>query len=344
MSESVLARLIDPRPLSSRDARTTFDALTTPTATDTDRAAVLLALTLRRMDPEELAKFAREMQRRAVRFPLPPQDRPVDLCGSGGARTPSFNISTVSAFVVAAAGVPVVKHGNRSSRGLCGSSDLLEALGLPVTTSLPFSRATYRTARLAFLHAPLYHPATHAVRAARTALAIPTVFNHLGPLTNPARISSQLVGVADRVTAERAVRVLARLGRRRAMAITSVEGCDEFSPRGTTYAYLWNRGHYSARAIRADEFLPSDDRRGGWGALSPDAAAEEARRLLAGGGGARRGSILLTAGAALWVAGAARTMRNGVERARESLDSGRAESVLHRMESLAVRYRPEGAP
>lgn len=344
MNPTTLSRLIDPSPLSPRDARSTFDALVAPASTDTDRAALLLALALRSSTPVELALFAREMQRRAVPFPLPRGDRPVDLCGSGGARTPSFNISTVSAFVVAAAGVPVVKHGNRSSRGLCGSSDLLEALGLPVTTSSSFARETYRAVRLAFLHAPLYHPSTRAVAAARKTVGIPTVFNQLGPLSNPARIPYQLVGVGDRRSAERAVQVLARLGRRRAMAVTSAEGCDEFSPRGMTYAFVWNDGTFSRRTIRAKDLLPSEDRRGDWSSLPPREAAEEARRLLAGGGGARRGSVLLTAGAALWTASAARTLPDGVARAREALDSGRAESLLDTMSEIGARHRSDRTP
>jgi anthranilate phosphoribosyltransferase len=248
-------------------------------------------------------------------------------------------VSTVSAFVVAAAGVPVVKHGNRSSRGPCGSSDLLEALGLPVTESLAFGRETYRQARLAFLHAPLYHPATRAVAAARRAVGTPTLFNQLGPLSNPARISYQLVGVADIETAECAARVLRNLGRRRAMAMTSREGCDEFSPRGETRAVLWTGRRLVRRSTCAADLLPPEDRTGRWGALPAEAAAEEARRVLAGGGGARRGSVLLTAGAALWIAGAARDHADGVARAREALDSGRAERILEELVAIGRSYR-----
>jgi len=344
MNEPLLSRLVDPSPLTPRVARATFDALASPGATDTDRAALLLALALRKLSVEELAQFAREMQRRAVPFPVPSGDRPLDLCGSGGARVPSFNVSTVSAFVVAASGIPVVKHGNRSSRGPCGSSDLLEALGLPVSHSTAFALASYRRFRLAFLHAPLFHPSTAAVAAARRAVGIPTVFNQLGPLTNPARIRYQLVGVADQPTAERAVRVLARLGRRRAMAVTSAEGCDEFSPKRTTYGYRWSNGRFSRRSIDPATLLAAEDRRGEWGAIPPPLAAEEARRVLAGGGGARRGSVLLTAGAALWVADAANSLSDGVERARDALDSGRAERLLDQMLTLARRYRRGPSP
>ncbi|HXQ78953.1 MAG: anthranilate phosphoribosyltransferase [Thermoplasmata archaeon] len=339
MIASLLGRLLQARPLSAAETRTTFDSLLSSRTSDLERTAVLVALAARPTTAPELTQFVREFERRAVPFRVPSGDHPIDLCGSGGARTPSFNVSTVSAFVVAAAGAPVVKHGNRSARGPCGSSDLLEALGLPVVESIPFARATYRKMRLAFLHAPLFHPATRAAGAARRALGIPTVFNQLGPLSNPAHVPFQVVGVADLPTAVRTAEVMKRLGRRRAMAVTSAEGCDEFSPKRETEAVVLSDGRLTRRTIFAKDLLPPEDRRGSWGPLPPDDAAEEARRILAGGGGARRGSVLLTAGAALWVAGAVRRLSEGVERSRAALDSGDAETILARMTDVAARFR-----
>lgn len=341
MIAAVLSRVLDPARFTTHDAAAIFDALLAPEANDAERAALLVALAARKPTSIELAEFAREMRRRAVPFAVPAGDRPIDLCGSGGAPTPSFNVSTVAAIVVAAAGERVVKHGNRSSQGPCGSSDLLEALGLPVTESLPFARASYRKLGIAFLHAPLYHPATRAVAAARRTLGIPTLFNQLGPLSNPARIPFQLVGVPDLPSAVRAAEALGRLGRWRAMSVTSVEGCDEFSPKLMTRAVVWDRGHLSRRTWDARDYLPPEDRKGDWGALLPGAAAEETRRILAGGGGARRGSVLLTAGAAIWVARAVPRFEAGVERAREALDSGRAETMLGSLVELATGYRSE---
>ena len=339
----VLARLLDRRPLTPPEVRRTFDVLVAARSNDAVRVAVLVGLIARPPSVAELAEFAQEMRRRAVPFPVPAGDRPLDLCGSGGARTPSFNVSTVSAFVVAAAGVAVVKHGNRSSRGPCGSSDLLEALGLPVIESREFARATYRAYRLAFLHAPLYHPATRAVVPARKALGLPTVFNELGPLSNPARISYQLVGVGDPVAAARAAAVLSHLGRERAVSVTSSEGCDEFSPQHSTYVFEQAGGRVVRTIVYARDLLEADDRRGAWGPLPPRDAANEARRILAGGGGARRGAVLLTAGAGLWVAGSAPNLAEGVGRAREVLDSGKAEDLLDNVSTVSSRFRQEGA-
>ncbi len=339
-----LARLLDATPLSRRAAGATFDALLAPTATDAERAAILVALAARDVDANELAAFALEMRRRARPFPLPAGDRPVDLCGSGGAPRPSYNISTVSAFVVAAAGVPVVKHGNRSARGPCGSSDLLEALGLPVTTDVGFAHASYERCRLAFLHAPLFHPAARAVAEARRLIGIPTLFNRLGPLSNPAAVPFQVVGVPSVESAHRVAAALSRLGVRRGLAMTSSEGCDEFSPRGTTTAVVWDADGTRTIRVRAKELLPTEDRRGDWGPLPPPAAAEEARRLLAGGGGARRGSVLLTSGAAIWRSGAAASLALGVERAREALDDGRAEERFASVLAIARERRGPGRP
>jgi anthranilate phosphoribosyltransferase len=335
---SELARLLDLRPLSAAEVRRSFDVLLHPTTDDAGRAALLVALTARPRSVEELVRFAFELRRRARPFPVPRSDRAVDLCGSGGAPVPSFNVSTVGALVTAGAGASVVKHGNRSARGPCGSSDLLEALGLPVTQSVAFARATYRRHRIAFLHAPLYHPATRAVATARRLLGVPTVFNRLGPLSNPARVPFQVVGVASADAAGPVAQALARLGVVRGVAMSSEEGCDEFSPRRPTHIVRWDRGHRTVGRLDPHRLLADDERRGGWGALPPSAAAEETRRLLAGGGGARRGATLLTSGVALWVSGRAPRIADGVALARTALDDGRAERLLEDLEALARRY------
>jgi len=334
MSATQLARLLDPRPLTRGEIRSTFDVLTAVPTSDAERAAMLIALSARGDRPGEVVGFAREMRRRAVPFPVPARDRAIDLCGSGGARVPSYNVSTAAALVVRAAGVPVVKHGNRSRR-VCGSSDLLAALGLPVMSSPAFARASYRRLGIAFLHAPLFHPATAAVAPVRLQLGVPTIFNRLGPLSNPARPRYQVSGAADEAGARATALLLRALGVRHGLTMTSDDGCDEFSPRSLTTAFVWRDGVARRLRLRPSELLDREDRTGSWGPLPPPAAAEELERLLAGGGGARRGSILLTAGAGLWIAGRARTVAAGVEAARIALDSGGAESVLARLRDLA---------
>ncbi len=341
MRRPVLDRLLDPTPLGPADVRSTFETLVEPTTAELTRAAILVAIAGRRLTAAELADFARAMRRRARPFSLPAADRAIDLCGSGGARTPSFNVSTVSAFVVAAAGVPVVKHGNRSASGLCGSSDLLEALGLPVTRAPGFARATYRARRIAFLHAPLYHPATKAVGPARRALGIPTIFNRLGPLCNPAPVRYQVSGATTPARARDCADVLGRLGIERALAMSSEDGCDEFSPKSRTRTFE-SRGR-RLRVGRTDPaaLLTRSERRGGWGALPPVAAAREAERLLQGADGARRGAVVLTSAAALRLAGRVVSLAEGTALARATLDSGDPAALLEDLRGVASSSSPE---
>ncbi|MCI4353447.1 MAG: anthranilate phosphoribosyltransferase [Thermoplasmata archaeon] len=339
MTGELLDRLVARRELGENQVRALVARLVDTTTNDLERAALLVAWRTKGETPEEVEAFARELRRRSVAFPGPRADGAVDLCGSGGARTPSFNVGTVSAFVVRAAGAPVAKHGNRSARGTlkgyAGSSDLLEALGLPVTTSLEFARASYRRFGIAFLHAPLYHTATSAVMPVRRGLGIPTIFNQLGPLTNPASVPFQVVGCPEASVAERVARILPELGVRAGLAVAGNGGTDEFSPSGASRCVIWLDGRRSRRTVRAADLLEAEDRRGPWGPLPASAAAEEAQRLLAGGGGARRGSILLTSGAALWVSGRASDLRDGIVRARQALDNGGAQALLRAVQRLA---------
>jgi anthranilate phosphoribosyltransferase len=336
-----LRDLLEPRSLTRAEARAIFATLSDPATDESDRVALLVALSARRRTTSDLVVFAEEMRRRARPFPIPRGDRAIDLCGSGGAPRPSFNVSTVAALVVRASGARVVKHGNRSRR-VCGSSDLLEALGLPVTTSLPFARATYRRLGIAFLHAPLYHPATAAVAKTRQRLGIPTIFNRLGPLSNPARPSVQVSGTPDLASARETADALRALGVARGCTMVSDDGCDEFSPASPTTVVRWDGPRRARSRVHPDRLLPRDDRRGGWGALPPAEARDEAERILAGGGGARRGSVLLTSGMALAVSGRASSLRSGLEIARGALDGGGAEELLHHLRDLGERYRTEG--
>lgn len=338
-----LDRLRHARPLARSEARSLFDVLLDTGTSEAERCALIVALSVRPADGREWATLGGEMRRRARPFHPPGAERAIDLCGSGGAPRPSFNVSTVSALVVAASGSPVIKHGNRSARGLGGSSDLLLALGLPVDSSASFSRASFRKFGIAYLHAPLFHPAAAAVAPARRLLGVPTVFNRLGPLSNPARVRYQVVGWGDPDEAPFVADALRRLGVRKGLTMTSAEGCDEFSPRGPTHVRLWEGARARTLTVRPDAFLPREDRAGSWGPLPPPAAAEETERLVAGGGGARRGSVLLTAGAALWVAGSAPSLAAGVERATEVLDSGAPERLLEGLREMGRSYgRPGG--
>jgi anthranilate phosphoribosyltransferase len=336
----LLQRVVDGHELRPAEVRSAADLLVRDSTPDVERAALLAALATRGESPREITAFARELRRRAVPFPGPRANRAIDLCGSGGARRPAFNVGTVSAFVVRAAGAPVAKHGNRSlrgaQRGYAGSSDLIEALGLPYLASRAFARESYRREGITFLHAPLFHPATGAVASVRRALGIRTLFNQLGPLTNPAQVPYQVVGTPDRATARRFAAILPRLGVRAGATLAARDGTDEFSPAGSSELFVWNGRRRRRLVVDAHRFLEPDDRRGSNGPLPAPEAAAETERLLAGGGGARRGSVLLTSGTALWVRGDAPTLRAGVARATDALDSGAAEELLGRLRDLGA--------
>ena len=335
MITDLLQRVLSTSPLRRVDARHVFDTLGAPATQDAERAALLMALNVRPRTVEDLTSLAFEMRRRAEPFSPRGREQAIDLCGSGGAPLRSFNVSTVSAFVVAAAGQPVIKHGNRSARGTCGSSDLLNALGLPIFASRAYPKETFRRWRLAFLHAPLYHSVAGAVAGIRKQLGIPTIFNELGPLANPAGVPFQVTGVADASRQRLVAGALQRLGVRRGMVVTSDEGADEFSPKQTSRVLEWGSGRFITHRVKASSLLPPPDRRGSWSSLDPHDAARQTERLFEGERGARRGAALLTSAAALWVGGRSKSLGAGIQIATDALDSGVVASLLGDMQDLA---------
>lgn len=347
MSLDLLEALLRHAELTRREVDRLVGVLVDADRSDVERAALLVALRAKGETPREIAAFARALRARSTPFPGPRAAGAVDLCGSGGAPQPSFNAGTVGAFVVRAAGVPVAKHGNRSARGAvggwAGSSDLLEALGLPFLSSREYAAECFAREGITFLHAPLYHPATAAVALVRRSLGIPTVFNWIGPLTNPAAVRYQLVGCPGPEVAQALARVLPLLGVVRGATVASTDGTDELSPNHFSQLTFFTRERSTTRRVDPASLLEPDDRRGPWSPLPAPQAAIETERILAGGGGARRGSVLLTSGAAIWVRGAAPTLSDGVMRAAQALDSGEAEALLGRLRDLAGRRRWGGA-
>lgn len=343
---ATLRRLVAREDLSEAEARALAETLVAGEVPPGMVAALLVALATKVETTDELVGFARVLRDRCRKFPGPREAGAIDVCGTGGAKVPSFNISTVGAFVVAAAGLPVAKHGNVSARGPCGSTDLLTALGLPVARSIRFAKASWEEQRLTFLHAPLYHAATGAVAPVRKTLGVRTIFNQLGPLTNPADVKCQVVGAYSPDYARRAGPAFRRLGVEKVMLFHSESGLDEFSSLERSTGYAYGRGDLLGVEIPPDgvsiQFEPTllgEKER--WGSLAPRPPAEAAamtEEVLQGRGeGAVRGSVLLTAGAALWLAGKDRQLSDGVRRARETLVSGAAYSKLKALQELARR-------
>lgn len=314
------------RALSRDEAEAAFAALFEGAATPSQMGGLLMALRVRGETVEEIAAAARVMRARcnAVRAP----EGAIDIVGTGGDGKGTLNISTATAFVVAGAGVVVAKHGNRNLSSKSGAADALTALGLDVMKGPEFAERALAQAGIAFMMAPMHHPAIRHVMPTRAELGTRTIFNLLGPLTNPAGVRRQLTGAFSREWIRPMAEVLAALGSDRAWLVHGADGTDEVSISGRTWVVALEAG-----ALREFEIHPED---AGLPVHSFDAIiggepAENAaafRALLDGQGGAYRDAVLLNAAAALVVAQAAGTLREGVEQARASIDSGAAKAKL----------------
>ena len=313
-------------PLPAALAESAMEELMDGAAPATQVAALLAMLHLRGETAEELAAFAQVMRSRAV--PVDAPDGAVDLCGTGADHSGSFNISTVASFVVAGAGVPVAKHGNRAITGQCGSADLVEALGITLDPGPEAVARSIRDTGFGLMFAPAYHPAMKHAMPIRRELPIRTVFNLLGPLSSPAGVRRQLLGVGDPALVELVAGALAHLDVDRALVVHSADGLDELSLAGLNRALLVDGHSVTETSVHPRELglrqAGRDAMAGGDAQLNSAIAIS----VLGGEPGPARDVVLLNAGAALFVAGAADTIRAGVSLAAEAIDTGRAADVV----------------
>jgi anthranilate phosphoribosyltransferase len=325
---SALQRVVNRECLSSAETRQVIHAMVEAHDSDLQVAALLAALRARGETIDEIVGAAEAMRELAAPVPEAPAGS-VDTCGTGGDRSGTFNISTGGAIVVAACGVPVAKHGNRAASSRCGSADVLEALGVHIDLPPGRGAQAVREVGIGFLFARTCHPAMARVAPIRAALGIPTIFNRLGPLTNPMRVRRHLVGVADPSHAEATLEALVRLGAERAWVVHGEDGLDEISPCAPTRVWKYEEGRQESVCIEPGRLVPRaqpEDLVGG----EAERNAEILRGVLGGQGGPPREAVVLNAAAALVVAGAVPDLESGVSRAREALDSGRARSLLVR--------------
>jgi anthranilate phosphoribosyltransferase len=290
-------------------------------------ASLLVALRTRGETVREIVAVARALRARAERAPAAPADA-VDTCGTGGDGAGTFNVSTAAAFVVAGAGVPVAKHGNRAASSRAGSADVLEALGVRVDLPVAAASRILAEVGIGFFFARRAHPAMRHVALVREELGIRTLMNCLGPLLNPVGVRRQLVGVYAEELVEPLATALGELGAERALVVHGSDGLDEITTTGPTSAALWDGAAVVSltldpAALGIARARP-DALRGG----TPAENADLLRRVLDGETGAPRDLVLANAGAALWVAGRGADWAEGVEAARESLDSGAARERL----------------
>ncbi|NLE89163.1 MAG: anthranilate phosphoribosyltransferase [Myxococcales bacterium] len=310
-----------------------FDAILTGTWTATQIAAFAVALRLKGETPEVIAAAARSLRDHMVAVDHS-FDVLLDTCGTGGDGRGSLNLSTGAALIVAAAGVPVAKHGNRAVSSRSGSADVLQELGVPLDAPPTAARSILEESRIAFLFAPAHHPAMRFVAPARKELGIRTVFNVLGPLANPARASHQLLGAFDDALRPVLARTLQSLGVKRAWVVRGADGMDEVSPFGPTRVTVVDGDRLEERVLTPEDFgiEPSPE-----GAIDGGDAAENARVLAAVLAGERhpsRDAFLLNAAAALCVAEDT-APRDALARAREAVDSGAALQLLERWKTVS---------
>ena len=337
MIQQALARLLDGHDLSREEARGVMGSIMNGEATHAQIAGFLIALRAKGETADEIAGCAEAMREHAL--PVRPRRNDlVDTAGTGGDGARTINISTAAALVAAAAGAGVAKHGNRAVSSACGSADVLEALGFDLDLTAERVAQSIDELGFGFLFAPTHHPAMRHAAPVRSELAARTVFNVLGPLTNPAGARAQVVGVYAPELVRTIAEVLAQLGATRAFVVHGAGGIDELSPSGPNFVCEVVNGDIRARNIDPLEFgLPRCDPaelRGG----SPEENAGAIRRVFAGEDGGRRSAILLNAAGAIAAGGHADDLREGLELAREAVDSGAAAA---RLDALIAFTRSE---
>ncbi len=320
-------RLADRRDLTAEEATGVMDIIMDGRASQAQIGAFLLALRMKGETPPEIAAFAGVMRRHAVPVRPSVEGTLVDTCGTGGDGTRTFNISTASAFVAAGAGVPIVKHGNRSVSSACGSADVLAELGVDISIAPEFQAGIVERTGIAFLFAPHHHPAMRHVMAARQEIGCRTVFNLLGPLTNPAGAQAQVLGVYHPGLTGTVADVLRLLGLSRAMVVHG-SGLDEITTTGETIVAELNGGVIRTFTMISNKFGISpavlEDLVGGDATVN----ARIIHEILDGERGAPRDIVLMNAGAAIYVGGRACDLHEGVQRAASSIDSGSARARL----------------
>ncbi|MGE3798455.1 MAG: anthranilate phosphoribosyltransferase [Thermomicrobiales bacterium] len=345
-ARDAIRAVIDGEYLSEIQASDVMDGIMKGKVTPSQIAALITALRIRGETVEELTGFARAL-RGHVQKVVVPDDRPlIDTCGTGGDGSGTFNISTTAAIVIAGTGVRVAKHGNRSVTSRSGSADVLEALGVVIDLPPEAVATSIRDAGIGFMFAPSYHPGFRHAGPTRREIGVRTVFNYLGPMTNPAGLRRQIIGVSAPEAAWMMAEALGRLGSERVLIVYSPEGLDELGLGGDSHVVEFDveRGEPIDYTIGPQSFglkSASVQELAGGDAVHN---AEVTRRILQGEEGARRDVVLFNAGAGLYAAGVAENVAQGVEMARDTIDSGRAAEALERFIAVTQALVDRGAP
>ncbi len=328
MIKEAISSLIKGNNLEDKRMEQVINEIMTGEATDAQKAAFLTALAVKGETVEEIAAAVRVMHKHCVEFH---NDKDaLEIVGTGGDGSNTFNISTLSAIVTSAAGYRVAKHGNRAASSKCGTADCLEALGVKIDAEVPISEKSLEELNLCFLFAQKYHPAMRFVGAVRKEIGIRTLFNILGPLSNPAGTTQMLLGVFGKGLVEQQAHVLANLGVKRAMVVHGLDCMDEISLSAPTFVCEMRNGEFKTYEITPEQFglnrCKKEDLVGG----NPEENAKITLDILSGKTGAKFDAVVLNAGAAIYIADGKITIEEGIEKAKEALFSGRAKEKLEK--------------
>ena len=340
-AREALGSIVGGRTLTRDEAEAVMTSIMAGEATLAQMGALLAALHVRGESAEEVAGFASAMRSHALRVDV--GDDAMDIVGTGGDRSNSINISTLSAIVAAGAGARVAKHGNRAASSSCGSADVLEALGVKIDLGPEGVASCVEEVGVGFMFAAKFHPAMRHAAPVRREIGIRTVFNLLGPLANPAGVRRYVLGVPSAAIGETMAHALAELDAEHALVVYGTDGLDEISPSAETHTWEVRRGDVrTGRIVPEDVGLVRAARREIVGGDAPT-NARIARDVLAGAKGGARTAVLLTSGAAAYVAGLAGSVREGVAVAAKSIDSGAARDRLDRWIATSQRLASETA-
>lgn len=326
MIKEAILKLAKKQDLTANEARACMNEIMDGQASDVQMSSYLTALSLKGETIEEITGSAAGMREHCIKL-LNDEDV-LEIVGTGGDGSNSFNISTTSSIVIAASGVKVAKHGNRAASSKCGAADVLESLGIKIDVSPQKSATILNKINICFLFAQNYHIAMKYVAPIRRELGIRTVFNILGPLTNPAGANMQVMGVYEEALVEPLAEVLSNLGVKRAMVVYGQDGLDEISLSAPTTVCEVKDGSYTSYTITPEQFgmtrCQKEDLIGG----SPEFNAKITRDILRGVKGPKRDAVLLNAGAAIYIAGRTETMQEGIDLATQLIDEGKALTKL----------------
>ena len=337
--QDFIKKVTDGQNLTREEAEHIFLAIIKGGATPAQIAAMLIALKIKGETIHEIAGAVAVMRLRSEKFTAP--NNSLDTCGTGGDNSRSYNISTAVAFVVAGAGIPVAKHGNRAISSRSGSADVLRELGVNIDVGRDVMEQSLRDANICFMMAPKYHHAIRHINPVRQELGVRTIFNILGPLANPAGAEYQLLGVYEKDLVEKMANVLALLGSKRVWVVHGDDGMDEITTTGLTSVAQVNNGEISTFTINPLEYgielVTQEQLRGG----DAEYNARALRRLLLGHGSlAYRDIVLLNSAAAMVVCEKAANLNEGLELARNSIDSGNANQALLKLVEISNQPQP----